>query len=408
MATSADSSFAASAPEQGSGRKRSFEEARGDTDDAIENGDGPRKRSRESTPEDAEKDSAAVPGSDNVSEPDPKDPVPATPKDLATDESSPGTFDTSDVEVIVISDSEPEDFNAPQGIIEIIEISSDSESESESELEIAKVPDSVEVVPISNSESESEEEARTPAPRYAHEGGFDSAELKSPGLSVSRENTPESEILGAQVEHPARCLSEASSSGWSSDQETWCFVEGEDTPESKIPGGQTEHSARSPSEASSSGWSSGWSSAQETWAFVESDNTNTYSQDPKKLDTTDAMNDNDAKALPKKRSLEQLQEEGAKEAEETEKKRHRDNSQERETQTANVSSQSKIFCLLVTLSFPRIGLPWSASHLFCLRLSLKVHSPTRLPRHHSLLLVGQLRLQPPKSPHRPRHLPLRL
>ncbi|CEJ59182.1 hypothetical protein PMG11_07815 [Penicillium brasilianum] len=353
MATSADSSFAASAPEQGSGRKRSFEEARGDTDDAIENGDGPRKRSRESTPEDAKKDSAAVPGSDNVSEPDPKDPVPATPKDLATDESSPGTFDSPDVEVIVISDSEPEDFNAPHGIIEIIEISSDSESESESEseLEVAKVPVSVDVIPISDSESESEEEAQTPALSHAHEGGLDSSELKSPGLSVSRENTPESEILGAQVEHPARNLSEASSSDWSSDQETWCFVEREDTPESKIPGAQTEKPARSPSEASSSGWSSG----QETWFFVESDNTNTYSQDPKKLDTADAMNDDDAKALPKKRSLEQLQEEGAKEAEKTENKRHRDNSQERETQTANAFAKSAFANAAASSPFASLG-----------------------------------------------------
>jgi hypothetical protein len=88
--SSNDKGFAASAPEQGSGRKRSFEEARGDTDDTIENGDGPRKRSRECTPEDAKKEnSAAVPAPDNVSEPIPKDPVPATPKDLATDESTP-------------------------------------------------------------------------------------------------------------------------------------------------------------------------------------------------------------------------------------------------------------------------------------------------------------------------------
>lgn len=352
MATSGDSSFAASAPEPGSGRKRSFEEARGDTDDALENGDGPRKRSRECTPEDAKKGSAAVPASDNVSDPNhPKDPVPATPKDLATDESSHGTSASSDVEVIAISDSEPEDFNAHPGIIEIIEISSDSESESEPE--IAEVPDFIEVISISDSESESEEEARTPAPTHTQGGGFDSAELKSPEFSVSRESTLELEIPGAQIEQPARSPSEASSSGWSSGQETWCLVEMEDTPESEIPGAQTEHSARSPSEASSSGWSS----SQETWCFIESDNTNTSSQDPKKLDNTDAMNDDDAKGPTKKRSLEQLQEEGAKEAEETENKRHRDNSQERETQTANVSSKRKLLIFYSLFPFPALVIP---------------------------------------------------
>jgi hypothetical protein len=79
--SSNDKGSAASAPDQGSGRKRSFEETRGNTDDTIENGDGPRKRSRECTPEDAKKEnSAAVPVPHNVSEPTPKDPVPAAPR----------------------------------------------------------------------------------------------------------------------------------------------------------------------------------------------------------------------------------------------------------------------------------------------------------------------------------------
>ncbi|KAJ5896402.1 uncharacterized protein N7473_005801 [Penicillium subrubescens] len=77
--------------------------------------------------------------------------------------------------------------------------------------------------------------------------------------------------------------------------------------------------------------------------------------DPKTHNTTDAMNEDDAKALKKKRSLEQLEEEGAKKLEETEKKRHRDNSQERETQTANVFAQSAFATAAASSPFAMLG-----------------------------------------------------
>lgn len=316
--SSNDKGFAASAPEQGSSRKRSFEEARGDTDDTIENGDGPRKRSRESTPDDAKKEnSTAVPAPDTVSEPTPKDPVPATPKDMATDESSPGTFDGSEAEFVVTSDSESE--NAVHEIAtpkEILEISSNSASGSE--FEIVEVPDDLEVISISDPESESEEEAQAPALVRIREGSFDFVELKwLKYFGYTRENTPESEIPGAHAECPT------------------CF----------------------PVESSSSGQSRG----QEDQSCFENDNTNTTLQDPKTHSTTDAMNEDDSKALRKKRSLEQLEEEGAKKLEETEKKRHRDNSQERETQTANVSSNSRLSILLLR-SFLLVSLIPSLSH----------------------------------------------
>jgi hypothetical protein len=324
--SSNDKGSAASAPEQGSGRKRSFEEARGDADDTIENGDGPRKRSRECTPEDAKKEnSTAVPAPDNVSEPNPKDSVPATPKDLATDESSPGISDGPEVEYIIISDSESEDAELdvkamPQEIIEIIEISSDSESESE--FEIVEEPDALEVISITDSESESEEEAQAPAPVHIREGSFHSVEPKwLKYFGYTRENTPESEIPGAPTECPTQCPVESSSSCRSRGQEHTCCL--------------------------------------------ENDNTNTTSQDPKMHNTADTMNEDDAKAVKKKRSLEQLEEEGAKKLEETEKKRHRDNSQERETQTANVSSKSRLPVFLLLL-FLLVSLIPSISHHFFL------------------------------------------
>lgn len=62
------------------------------------------------------------------------------------------------------------------------------------------------------------------------------------------------------------------------------------------------------------------------------------SQNAKNHTTADAMNDDDTKTMKKKRSLEQLEAEGVKEPDETEKKRHRDTSQESENKTANVSS----------------------------------------------------------------------
>jgi hypothetical protein len=107
---------------------------------------------------------------------------------------------------------------------------------------------------------------------------------------------------------------------------------------------------------------SGRSRGQEHTSCLENDNTNTTSQDPKTHNTTDAMNEDDAKALKKKRSLEQLEEEGAKKLEETEKKRHRDNSQERETQTANVSRLPVFLLLLILL----VSLIPSISHRFFL------------------------------------------
>lgn len=364
---SEDPGPATSGPEQGSGRKRSFEEARGDTDDAVENGDGPRKRSRECTPEDLKKEkSTTVPALDNVSEPIPKDPVPATPKNLATDESSHEICDGYEAEFIVISDPESEDpvllvkpaiLGAPQ---EIIEISSDSECGSE--IGIVEVPEVLEVISISDSESESEEVARATALARTREQSFDSVELKWLNyFGYTRESTPESEISGAPFARLTRSPTAMSSSGRSSDQEY--------------------HSCD------------------------ENDNTNTTSQDTKNHTAAGAMND-DNKTMKNKRSLEQLEEEGAKKPEETEKKRHRDSSQERETQTANVSlingpPSATLF------STPLICYLPSRTHHFRSRLSLKAHSQAPLPPPHSLHLAVRLRL-PPRSPHRPPPLPLRL
>ncbi|KAF3388787.1 Ran-specific GTPase-activating protein 2 [Penicillium rolfsii] len=311
--SSNDKDSAVSAPEQGSGRKRSFEEARGDTDDIIENGDGPRKRSRECTPEDAKKEtSTAVPAPDKVSEPKPRDPVPATLKDLATDEFSPGICDGHEADFVLVSNSESEDpvphqTAKPQEILE-----KSSESASESEFEIVEVPDDLEVISISDSESEPEEEAQAPAPVRVREGSFDSVDIQwLQYFGYTRENTPESEIPGAPAECPT------------------CF----------------------PVEVSSGDQSGG----QEHQSCFENDNTNTTSQDSKTQITANAMNEDDAKALKKKRSLEQLEEEGAKKLDETEKKRHRDDSQEREIQTANAFAQSAFATAAASSPFATLG-----------------------------------------------------
>lgn len=475
-----DSSTAASGPEQGSGRKRSFEEARGETDDGVENGDGPRKRSRESTPEDVKKDSAAAPASDNVSEPAPKDPVPATPKDLAPDESSPGTLDSPEVEIIVISDSESEDsvsdgkpevLESPQ---EIIEISSDSESESE--FELVEVPEVLEVISISDSDSESGSESEFEIVEVPEENSISDSDSDSlpdyefyekaqaPTSSPIKEESPESdsnslpdyevyEEAPAPTSAPTKEASSETDSDSLPDHEVYEEAQApnsaptkeassesdsdslpdyevygepqaptsapteeessesvelkesetsertrENTPEPKIPGVQTEGTAQI--EPSSSGLSRG----QETHHSVENDNTNTTSQDTENHAPGDATNNDDAKALKKKRSLEQLEEDEAKKPEETGTKRHRDNSQERETQAANVSL-NKAYPPLPR-SFLAPHLPQSIANQICLRLSLKVLLQTRPLRPHSLRLV--VRLQLPRSLPRPPHLRLRL
>ncbi|KAJ5176037.1 uncharacterized protein N7482_001914 [Penicillium canariense] len=191
MSSSGDTSSVASAPEQGSGRKRSFEEVRGDTDDVIENGDGRRKRSRECTPvEIAKEESLVVSATDNIVE------VP---------------------EVTVISDSD--------------------------------------------SDFESGEEAQASIAARVRQASFDCVHASVPRALL----------------------------------------------------------------------------------------------DAEKRATTDATNDDAAKALKKKRSLEQLEEEGAQKSEEVEKKRHRDNSQERETQTNKAFAQSAFANMAAASPFASLG-----------------------------------------------------
>lgn len=240
-----------------------------------------------------------MPTLDNVSDTTPKDSAPATPQDLATDESSQGILDGFEAEFIVISDTKSEDpvlpvESASLGVSQKI-IGNSPDSGVGSENGIVEVPEVLEVISISDSESESEGEARATEPTRIREQSFDSVELKwLHYLGYTRENTPESEISGVQFERPTRSPMAMSSCGQSSSQEY--------------------HSCD------------------------ENVNTNAPSQNTKDHATADAMNDDDKKTMKKKRSLEQLEAEGVTEPDETEKKRHRDTSQESENKTANVSS----------------------------------------------------------------------
>lgn len=243
--------------------------------------------------------STTVPTLDNVSDTTPKDSAPATPQDLATDESFQGRLDGFEAGFIVISDTESGDpvlpiksatLGVPQKIME-----NSLDSGSGSENGIVEVPKVLEVISISDSESESEGETRAIEPARVREQSFDSVELKwLHYLGYTRENTPESEVSGVQFERPTRSLMALSSCGLSSSQ--------------------AYHSCD------------------------ENVNTNAPSQNTKNHTISDAMKDDDTKTMKKKRSLEQLEAEGVKEPNETEKKRHRDTSQESENKTANVSS----------------------------------------------------------------------
>lgn len=84
-----------STPSKENGRKRSFEESRDGPNDAPENGENRRKRSRECTPNGGQssvpaqsKDTNDATSAPNVSEnePEPERPLPATPKDLAKED----------------------------------------------------------------------------------------------------------------------------------------------------------------------------------------------------------------------------------------------------------------------------------------------------------------------------------
>ncbi len=160
-----------------------------------------------------------MPTLDNVSDTTPKDSAPATPQDLATDESSQGILDGFEAEFIIISDTESEDpvlpvksaiLGVPQKIIE-----NSLDSGSGSENGIVEVPEILEVISISDPESESEGKARTTEPARIREQSFDSVELKwLQYLGYTRENTPESEISGVQFERPTRSPMAMSSFLW--------------------------------------------------------------------------------------------------------------------------------------------------------------------------------------------------
>ncbi|KAJ5666902.1 hypothetical protein N7462_011311 [Penicillium macrosclerotiorum] len=93
--TTSHTSTAPSATENGSSRKRSFEESRDDTEDPNENGDDRRKRSRETTPEVAVKqERVSIDNETYVSLPSYQDSELAAPANMASEKSS--LYSTSD------------------------------------------------------------------------------------------------------------------------------------------------------------------------------------------------------------------------------------------------------------------------------------------------------------------------
>ncbi|KAF7716642.1 Uncharacterized protein PECH_008210 [Penicillium ucsense] len=293
----ADSASIGSGTEQSGGRKRSFEESR-DKNEETDSSEGPRKRSREATPQTA-KDTEGK----NVSDATPKDPEGATPPELATDESSHGIPDHPEIEYYnIVSSDESErsllfvEQTSREASPEVIVISSDSESEIATEhwIESVEAAGAEEVFDLGSEDSESVETIGSPSGAVFRERSLDSVEKEwLEDFKPSPESSPESSLSSeARTDRP------------------------------------TDFPAESPS------------CGQDTH-LSKNDNTNTTSQDttePK--DSTNTMKDDGVKALNKKRSLEQVEDEGAKKPEETENKRHRDNSQEREAQKANAFAQS--------------------------------------------------------------------
>lgn len=283
-----------SGTEQSSGRKRSFEESRDEDDEAANNNEGPRKRSREATPE-----VAKVSAEDkNVSEPTPKDPEPATLPKLATDESSHGNRNDPDIEYIITSDVESEESlvvvePAPREASPEVVLVSDSESEPSSDhwIQIIEAP--------------------------CVEGGFENLNPEE-GESDKTPSSPS----GASVQEKCH----------SSVNQKWleCVQPSpESSRKSKLSGARTDRPADFPAESPSCGQDA---------HFLKNDNTNTSTQGTENKDSAKTMKEEEAQVIKKKRSLDQVEDEGAKKSEETETKRHRDNSQEREAQTANVSA----------------------------------------------------------------------
>ncbi|EPS28910.1 hypothetical protein PDE_03856 [Penicillium oxalicum 114-2] len=72
-------------------------------------------------------------------------------------------------------------------------------------------------------------------------------------------------------------------------------------------------------------------------------------------DSAKTMKEEEVQVIKKKRSLDQVEDEGAKKSEETETKRHRDNSQEREAQTANAFAKSAFGSAAASSPFASLG-----------------------------------------------------